>query len=394
MTTAAVSTTRWPLVFTLIGAGVICAFQVGKAGIAVPLLRHDLNISLSFAGWIVSAYAVLGAVGGLPFGIGVARLGARRVAIAGLLILGAASCAGAAAPSGIWLFVSRLVEGGGYVVVVLAMPTLLRLVSNLKDRDVVMSTWAAYVPIGMVAMMLTGSLLATAGWRMLWLGNGVLAIAYAAIIALVAPRDVYQPNPSSNLLQSAGEVLRTRGPILLALTFGMYAFHYHALVSMMPTLLIDRLGLSIELAGTLAALTVVANACGNLSAGFLLRMGLPLWLLIAIVFASMGLLAFGIFATAAPAWLVAAFACGSLGLSGAVPGAIFAGAPRYTPRPELLAITLGVIVQASNTGQFLGPATLSGWADRFGWASAPAIFVTMGVTGVGLALMLRRTPSH
>ena len=47
------SKTRWPLVWVLIFAGVVGAFQVGKAAIAVPLLRDDLGLSLTFASWVV-----------------------------------------------------------------------------------------------------------------------------------------------------------------------------------------------------------------------------------------------------------------------------------------------------------------------------------------------------
>jgi MFS family permease len=381
--------TRWSLVFTLIGAGVICSFQIAKAAIAVPLLREDLGLSLSFASWVVSAYAAIGALAGLAIGVVITRMDSRVVAICGLLLMGAASCAGAAAPNGTMLIVSRLVEGCGFIPVVLAMPNLLRVISADKDHDVVMSTWASYVPIGMVTIMLTGPWLAADGWRVLWLGNGLLAIAYAGVIALVAPK-VRTVAMQGNALESAREVLRKPGPLLLAGSFCLYAFHYHAIVGLMPTLLIDRMGLSIKAAGALAALTVVANAIGNLSAGWLMRFGLRLWLLIAVCFVVMAAMSLGIFATGMPVAFVAGFACVSVGMSGVIPGAIFAGAPRYTPRPELLAITLGVIVQASNAGQFLGPATLGGWADRFGWSSAPAIFITMAGVGIAIALGLRR----
>ena len=52
-----VQKTRWGIVFLIICAGIIAAFQVGKAAIAVPALRDDLSISLVFASWIVGAAA-------------------------------------------------------------------------------------------------------------------------------------------------------------------------------------------------------------------------------------------------------------------------------------------------------------------------------------------------
>lgn len=385
--------TRWPVVFALVGAGVICAFQVGKAAIAVPLVRHDLNLSLSFASWLVSAYAALGALAGLAIGIGVTRVSPRAVAIGGMALLGVASCLGAAATSGEMLLVTRVIEGFGFIPAVIAMPSLIRAVSSPRDDDMVMSVWSSYVPIGMVMIMLAGPWVAAGGWRLLWLGNGVLAILYAGVLALVAPtvtvRSGAQSAPRRSALDNARDVLRLRGPVVLALSFCLYTVHYHALVGLMPTLMIDRLGLSITTAGALVALTIFFNAVGNLSAGWLNRVGVPPWMLLAISFVLMATMSLGIFSPYAPAALVAALACVSVGFSGVVPGSVFVCAPSYTPRPELLSVTLGVIVQASTIGQFLGPAALGAWADNFGWSSAPILFVTLGAMGLALSFALR-----
>ena len=61
--------TRWGAAFVLILAGVISALQIGKAAIAVPVLQHELALTLVVASWIVGTYGVLGAIGGLPAGI-------------------------------------------------------------------------------------------------------------------------------------------------------------------------------------------------------------------------------------------------------------------------------------------------------------------------------------
>ncbi|HWM82047.1 MAG TPA: MFS transporter [Pseudolabrys sp.] len=390
------SATRWPLIFIMIGAGVVCAFQVGKAAIAVPLLRQDLGLSLSFAAWIVSVYAVLGAAAGLMIGVVVTRIGARRTSIVGLLVVGLASCAGAAATSGEWLIVCRIIEGCGFVPAVIAIPTLLRLISSPKDHDMTMALWSCYVPVGMVIIMFAGPWLASESWRMLWFVNGALAIAYAAVLFFVAPQD--KPAGAAaridrlDIRAGIGEVLRARGPMLLALSFGLYTFHYHAVVGLMPTLLIDRLGMSIEAAAALVALVIAINGVGNFIVGPLLRFGLPVWLPIAVSFVATGTMSFGIFSSAAPALLVVVCACIGLGVSGMVPGAMFAGAPYYTPRPALLAAIFGVLAQASAIGQMLGPAALGTWADHFGWSSAPTMFATVGIVGFAAALALRRTP--
>src|SRR5690606_33422712 len=113
----------------LIFAGVLGACQIGKAALAVPLLQQDLGLTLVGAAWIVGAYGVLAAVAGLPAGAAVAQFGARRAVVVGLLGIGTASTFGAFAGSGLSLLLSRIVEGCGFLALVIGVPTLLRRVT-------------------------------------------------------------------------------------------------------------------------------------------------------------------------------------------------------------------------------------------------------------------------
>jgi len=104
-------TTRWNAVALLVAAGMVSAFQIGKAAIAVPLLQDNLGISLVFASWIVGAFGALGAAFGLFAGSMVSMFEPRRTLIAGLCVMGIASLAGAMAPNGAILLLTRVVEG-------------------------------------------------------------------------------------------------------------------------------------------------------------------------------------------------------------------------------------------------------------------------------------------
>ena len=77
--------TRWGAVAALILAGVVVALQIGKASIAVPVLQKELQLTLVVASWVIGAYGVLGAIGGLPSGIVASLFSARRTLIAGLI---------------------------------------------------------------------------------------------------------------------------------------------------------------------------------------------------------------------------------------------------------------------------------------------------------------------
>ena len=55
------------------------------------------------------------------------------------------------------------------------------------------------------------------------------------------------------------------------------------------------------------------------------------------------------------------------------------------------AADLGLVQQASNLGQFVGPVALGMWVDRLGWQAAPAIVAPVALIGFASALVLRRT---
>jgi predicted MFS family arabinose efflux permease len=382
--------TRWPLVWVLIFAGIVAAFQIGKAPIAIPLIRQELNLSLTFAAWIIGVYATVGALAGLPAGAVINFVGARRCVILGLLVIGAASCSGAFATDGAALLFTRVLEGGGFLMVAVATPALLSLVTAAKDRDVVFACWAVYFAAGSVIVMLAGPLLATFGWRALWFSTGLIALVYALVVWRVAPAAPAAAAAGERGLADIRRVMRMPGPILLALAFGFYSIQYHALTGLLPTLLVERLGVTVASAGLISAVAIVANGAGGVSAGFMLRRGFPLWVLFAAAFAFMAAAAFGIFNPSMPVAGVAALATASLGITGMLPASIYASAPRFAPQPELLALTVGIVVQMSHLGHLVGPSALGAWVERFGWSSSPALFAAIACGGLAVALGVRR----
>jgi len=381
--------TDWRLVAILIAAGYVGAFQVGKAAIALPLYRQDLGLSLSAGAWIVGAYAGLGAAAGLIAGAVVSRLGARTAAVAGLLVIGLGSGLGVLARSGTLLLLTRVVEGCGFIGLVIAAATLLRSATVPRDRDLVLTCWSTYMPGGTAIMMLVGPALASFGWPVLWGIDAALALAAAVVVSLMVPPTLASEN-RDGALAHIGDVLRAPGSLLLAVAFGLYTFQYFALTGLLPTLLIERLGLSIPQAGIVSASAVVANGLGNLAAGACLRLGIPLWAIVAAGFTCLAAAAFGIFAAALPAYAVAGLAAVSLAVTGLIPATIFAATPRLATTPSLMAITVGLILQASNLGQLLGPAALGTVVEAFDWQAAPYVLLGIAVAGVAVAAALRR----
>jgi len=382
--------TSWHLVVALILAGVVGALPLGRTAIAVPLLRQNLGISITSAALVVSAYAVLAALTALPAGSAVTRFGPRRAIIIGLLLIGLGSGLGALASSAPALIATRVVESCGFLGVIIGVPVLLRTLTAPQDRDLALALWGTYLPAGSAIMMLGGPFIAAFGWQTLWLVTAVVAVLYAAIVWLAVPTVAEPAAPETAVLRNAvKQVLSSPAPLTGACVFALYAFQYFSISGLLPLLLVERLGASVAQAGFAGAAVVVANAIGNSFAGVALRIGVPLWAIIAAAFAFLGAASFGIFSEALPFAAVALLASANLAISGLIPASIFAASPRLAPSASLLGVTLGLITQASNIGQLLGPVVLGFWAQAFGWSAAPALFVALAAIGIFLALRLR-----
>lgn len=350
--------TPWPIVFLAIAAGIVGAFQVGKAAMALPALRADLGIGLVAAGWVLAIFNLIGVAVGMAIGGLVGRWGDRRTVLAGLILLAAASLAGAAAPGIVILLATRFVEGMGFLMVVVGVPSLIMRLTQRDDLKLALGAWGAYMPVGQAIMVLAAPLLLVpVGWRGLWLANTVLLALFAMILArATAALPMVPARPALSLWRDLADTVTSPGPLLLAAIFGFYSMQYLAVMGFLPTVLIEREGIGTAEAGALAALAIAMNGVGNLAAGLLLRHGVKRWLLVAVAATAMGSAALGIFAAAPPLWASYALYLAFSGLGGLLPASVFNAVPALAPSHHLVPVTNGLVVQGSNLGQVIGPA--------------------------------------
>jgi predicted MFS family arabinose efflux permease len=386
--TSAPETTRILDAALLIGAGIVAACQVGKAFIAMPLIVADLHIGVGLGSIILAVVALTGALGAMPVSMFMRRLGARRALILGLVAIGVGSGIGAAASGAAILILSRAIEGLGLLAAVLVIPDLLQQAVAPRDRDLMLAIWGTYMPIGTVLMLLLGPVLPQIGWRALWAFDGILPIAYAALCFFrfgLGERG----SRGSSLLNDVEALFRAPGCLYLALAFGLYSFSYVAIAGFMPLILVTQLHLSVAAAGLLTTAAVAANVIGNVMAGVLLRAGIPAWANIATSFVVYGAAPLIIFTSGAAGPTVAITAALTLGIGGLTPGSIFAAVPRFAPNPTLVTPTVGLIQQASNIGQFVGPLATGFFAAHFGWAAVPLVMMPAACMGVAVAAGIR-----
>lgn len=381
--------TRWAAVAVVVAAGIVTAFQAGKAAIALPLLQDGLGLDLAAVGWLSGIFAVLGVVGGIPCGALAARIGARPLLLAGLASALMGAAAGALAPGYGVLLGSRVLEGLGFLLITVSGPALLGRVAHPAQRELAFSLWSCFMPAGMALAMASGPQFGD--WRSLWWASGGAAAAVMLAVPCVLPPAPRSALPRKRRGKDALAVLAGRAPVLLALCFALYNLMFFALFSFLPVLLMARMGIGHDCAGLLTALAAGANMIGNLAAGYLLARGASRFALLAGACVVMGLAAPGIFLPLFGAGEALLLCMLFSAVGGLMPATLISSAP-VLARPAYPApVVLGLLMQGSALGQLLGPALVGGAIQAHGWTAAAWIVVSSALLATGAASPTRFT---
>lgn len=382
--------TNWVGIVALFIAGVAVAGQVGKAPVAIPALRQDLGLSLTFAAWVVSIYALFGAAVGLPLGATIGRIGMRHSTIGGLALVAIGSAIGALAPNGVILLATRVIESCGYLTVSVAAPSLIRHFAADRDRDIAMVLWSLFMPVGSSLVMFGGPLALHYGWRELWAANTIFVLLALIAVWLFVPkrprRDADDIPPPVYLR----DAIKTPGIVLSCLIYMFFVFQYFALVGLMPTYLVEYKGLSVALAGTIVAAMIALNGFGNILAAIFMRLGAPIWVLLVISFVVVMICAPFIFSDTTPLSVIVGLSVIALVVSAMTPGAIWSAIPRFATSAPIVGMGFGLLMQTSNFGQLAGASAMGAWAEHFGWKAGSILLLINGALGLVLSLRMRR----
>ncbi|MBF0168126.1 MAG: MFS transporter [Alphaproteobacteria bacterium] len=386
-----IQNTNWRAVLAVLAAGIAMAMHVGKVPPAVALVRADLGLGLIAVGWLLSLFALIGAGLGSVVGGVVDRFGQKKALLFGLAATVLGSLLGGLLADGpVLLLLSRALEGVGLVSVIVAAPALIWRDTISRDQRLAFGLWSTWMPAGAALMMaLSPLLLAEFGWRANWLTAGSLTLA-AFVLALIC---IGPDAPAAQRPRRGGlkEVVKLPAAWILALSFCFYSMSFQTVFGFLPSYLIDQQQLDAPLAARLTALAILVNVVGNLSAGWLIRLGLARWQVIALACLAMGLCAWGIFSETLPMPARYGFCLAFSGIGGVIPAVIFIAAPGFAPTPRHVATIGGVIVQGLSLGQLTGPPVLAFLVERWGsWSIAPVFLSALAGLGIILALALGR----
>jgi len=371
------------------------SIHIGKLPAAIPVLIDELRIDLFWAGLTVAAFSLLTGISGLVMGTLADRFGHDRAAFAGLGCAALGALLGTFSGQIGWLLASRILEGLGYILAAVSLPSLMSAASNAHDRPLALGLWGAFLPAGTSSMLLVSPLLITSvGWRGLWAVSALLTAVWLVVL-IMAFRDRPVPTREAAPISDSFRLVAHRGPLLLFGCFIAYSAQFMAVTSFLPKLFIDEYQVTVTTAASLGALVITGNILGNIAGGWLLRHGLRNRILLAVAAGGMGLFSLVVYSGIFPLPVRTLAALLFTFVGGLIPGVGIASAPRYIDRPSQMASMMGFLIQAAGIGQVVGPVLLAATVSSYGgWSAAPLFTVTAATVGVicALALVRQRRP--
>ena len=390
--------TNWRAVWAIFAGGLIAGAYITKVPPALPALREELGLTLVESSFIATMFNVMGMAVGMLAGVLCDRFGHKRLALAGLAVMAAGGALGAGVGRFAPLLAARFLEGVGFILFTVAAPALMSAVTgSARERAKALGLWSAYMPAGGSLALLAAPLVIGAwGWRGLWI---VLAVAATACMALLA-----RAVPASRLGQVSSlrlvlESLAQKGNIVLSALFAFYVAQWTSVMIWLPTFLIDERATATTTAALLTALMVLVNVPGNLGGGWLIARGVKRGTLVVTACAVTALCDVGMLTDLLPDALRFALVLAFSMVAGVIPASIFSGLPVHARTPQHIGTGNGMVMQASQAGQFFGPLALAWIASRFGgwelalWAML-AFAAGGALCGVAIGAIEKRLPGR
>jgi MFS family permease len=380
-------------ILLLLLSGILAGTQLGKVAPLVGWYRGEIGFSLVLTGWFTALIGAFVALAALPCGLLIERVGFRRSYVWSSIVLAAGAMLLAVATPHWLILAARLVEGAGYLVLVIAIPALLNTVPAPRWRAPALAVWGGFVAVGFaLGDFLAAWLDAAENPRTFLAVVGLLFAVFAAASAIglmrVADSDEGQ-EPSPHAGPARGDLMAsmTMPVVLVSLAFGIYVVISVGFFAFLPTL-VSLPASGILLSAGAISLTV---PIGNAIAGVAMR-GRGAGTAIALSaagFALTALLAYPAFAgdaaTATAAVVLFAVA------GGLVAAALFASIPFIVPAGGSAAVAIGLICQAGGIGTLIGPPLAAYFIQRGGWEAFALFVVVTAVAGILACLPLAKT---
>ncbi len=366
--------------FTLVWlylTGVLATAQLGKMPVLMPAISRELAIGLVLGSVLIS----LVEFGGALFATSAERLVRaqthRRALRAGLLLFVAGSLLAAASGNATLLFAARVLDGLGYLGVVISAPVLMAHSVSVEKRPLALAVWSTFFPIGFtLGAVVSGPLADLLSWRFglgLWAG--------VALVLVMLP-------PSLPIIERAAQHADGRHgahlrPWVFAGGFGLYTAFTVGMLALAPEFFVAEFGMTFSAAGLATGLAAFVNAAGLIVPLLLARYGVAStgWqtgVLLSALTVPAVLLVF-VFSGALAATPAVCLFVALNALSGVFPSMAFSLLPKIATAGDLSRVN-ALIAHTGASGSLAGPPLFALFVVHGGWTAA-------AVCGIGLVCL-------
>jgi MFS family permease len=381
---------EWVRPASTIAAGVLAAAALGKVGPVSAQVGRAFGLSPFALGATISLITLVSAVLAAPAGQWLRDRDPRPWLAAGLAVMAVAGGAMTLAPpSRAALIGLRAAEGAGYLLIVVGGPGVLVQQVSAGRARAALAQWGACTPAGLAVSAAAGGLAASrAAWQD-WFAVLAAACAVLAGVVLALARGQRRGAPVAPPPADRSR-LPLVAPLLLAGGFGALSLMAVAILSLLPTYLIQR-GLPPAAAGAATAAVAAASIPGNACAAALLRRGVRPGLLACSMLACPPL-AGVTFARAVPLPAAVGGAAALVFAVGIAASAGYASLPEVTRSRHDLPLANGIMIQLGSVGGLIGPPVFAAVTGLRHWQliaylAIPAVIV--GAAGMASATLAR-----
>ena len=356
----------------------------------LPLATDDYGISNTVASLLVAGPVLLQAATGLPGGLVVARLGARRTLIAGSVMV-SSSVLLALFTSYLAVMVVRLIAGAGAGLVIASTGPFIK--GSFADRHVPLINTLFLVALTggiSVGVILAAPIAGAIGWENTLALLG--AVMVAPTVAWVASGvDVEAPS-STRLLDVARikRVLSDRIVAGLVVSDALVFVQYAVLTTWLPTFLSEDRGMTLERAGFVTGLLPAVGIVAVVVGGAVSYRYPPWRPMLGIAGVVVGVSGFATFLVRDPSAIVVAVVV--LGLGTWIYQPAFHTVPMQLPwmTADNVAIVWGSSMTIAGIGQFVAPIVVGASRDVFGsFIPGFAVWAVLAWSLPVVALLLR-----
>jgi MFS transporter, DHA1 family, inner membrane transport protein len=342
------------LILALWAAGLCAAAQFAKISLIFPELMALYPNAGSAAGFLVSLLSFLGVALGLVTGIIVAKFGYRMLLLCALIAGAVISAYQATLPPFNLMLISRLLEGGSHLIIVVAAPTLIAQVSSDRYRGAAMTLWGTFFGVAFAAVAWLGLPLVKAyGVASLFIVHATALVLVAGVLYVLLPREKHASSDASVL--SFGGVIRRhvetyRSAFIAAPAMGwlFYTLSFVSLLTLLPNYVpTDQRAFvsgAMPLASIATSLTIGVFLLRSMEATHVIVLGFVVSTLCAVFL-----------------WIFPASVWGCIALFGAlglVQGASFAAVPELNKEGQTRSYANGALAQTGNLGNLSGTPLL------------------------------------